>query len=245
MKRTEKEFKNHNRAQIDYFSGTIKRTMVPAPTPYLLRHIDELVRFANIKPGDRVIEVGCGMGRYTLNIADRGIDIEGLDLTPFLLDRLREYDGGRHNIPLHCADVLDLPPELCGRFDAVIGFFVLHHFHDVRACFESMARLVRPGGTIIFLEPNAINPLYYVQILTTPGMTWKGDGGIVKMRKGLIFNAMRGAGLTGLELLRFGFFPPFIYNRQWGERLDHFLERAPFLKPFLPFQLFKGVKSER
>jgi len=233
---------DHNRVQREYFESSVKRTMVPETTPYIRRQVDELLDFAGVESGASVLEVGCGMGRYTLPLAERGVRVEGLDLSPVLLDRLREYDGGRHQIALHCADVVDHPPGLDGRFDAVVGFFTLHHLHDLPLCFSAMSRFLRPGGRIVFLEPNAWNPLYYLQILLTPRMTWAGDGGVAKMRRHVLFGAMRSAGFVRPELRRFGFFPPFLANRPWGARAERQLERIPGWRPLLPFQL---VGSER
>ncbi len=99
-----------------------------------------------------------------------------------------------------------------------------------------------PGGRVVFLEPNPYNLLYYVQILFTPGMTWEGDGGIVRMRRRLIFRAMERAGFTRCAMTRFGFFPPFLTNRPWGARLEAWLERVPVWRPALPFQLFRGER---
>jgi hypothetical protein len=48
-----------------------------------------------------------------------------------LLERLREFDGGRHGLPLYSGDVLNHPPELDGQFDVVVGLFTLHHLHDL------------------------------------------------------------------------------------------------------------------
>src|SRR3990170_1382375 len=115
--------RDRNEIQIDYFSSHIKKTMIPRTTPYISRHVKKLIEFSGIKPGDKVLEVGCGMGRYTFTIAERGIDVEGLDLTEFLLDRFREYDGGRYNIPVYCTDIAEPPSELYNRYDAVLGFF--------------------------------------------------------------------------------------------------------------------------
>jgi SAM-dependent methyltransferase len=227
----------HNERQRRYFSA-LKPTMVPQDTPYIRRHVAEMMEFAGITPSDRVLEVGCGMGRYTIPLVKAGVNVEGLDLSPFLLARLREYDS---RIPLHEADVWNPPAELESAFDAVIGFFTLHHLHDLELCFASMARLVKPGGRIAFLEPNAFNPLYYLQVAITPGMTWEGDRGIADMRKGRVFPAMRSAGLTDLRVQRFGFFPPVLANTNAGAKAERVLEKIA-LRALLPFQLFGAHK---
>lgn len=235
------EWTDHNEGQRRYFEERPLPRMVPVRSPYLLRQVDELIRFARLAPGHRVLEIGSGMGRYTLLLAEKGLSLEGMDLSPVLLERLRAYDGGQHPIPLHAFDVAEPPADLRGRFDAVIGFFTLHHLHDLKACYRGMAHLLAPNGRVAFLEPNALNPLYYLQITFTPGMTWKGDKGMLEMRRGPVFRAMKSAGFTELTLERFGFFPPFLANRPAGRKLERLLERMPPFRPVLPFQLFGGT----
>ncbi len=234
----QRDIQRHNASQKAYFSKSVKQTMVPRQTPYLRNQIEKALLSANIEPGMRVLEVGCGMGRYTLILAELGIRIEGLDLTPFLLEQLAKYNAGRFDLPLHCCDIIDHPARLDGQFDAVLGFFMLHHLHDLVGSFAAMAKMVKPGGQLVFVEPNAYNPLYYLQIMLTPGMTWQGDRGIVRMRPNVVFPAMQEAGLQPGSLTRFGFFPPFIANHPAGARIESFLEGLPVLKPILPFQIF-------
>ncbi|MCB1033976.1 MAG: hypothetical protein KDD47_09105, partial [Acidobacteria bacterium] len=102
----------------------------------------------------------------------------------------------------------------------------------------ALARLVRKGGTVAFLEPNPWNLLYYLQILFTPRMTFEGDGGIVEMRRGRIRRASERAGLVDFRLERFGFFPPRLANRPWGQRWERRFESFPPFAGVLPFQLF-------
>ena len=231
---------SYNRFQVEYFDPKIKKTMVPRDTPYLRRHIDEAIRFGGLTPGESVLEVGCGMGRYTLLLARRGLQLEGLDLSPVLLDYLSQVDAGAFNIRLHCANVDDPPAELRGRFDVVAGFFVLHHFFDLGRGMHGIRQFLKPGGRVVFLEPNPLCPLYYLQILFTPGMKWQGEKGILRMHPKPLALAMQAAGLGGFAMHRFGFFPPFLANRSWGSRLEAALERIPRVDSFKAFQLVKG-----
>jgi SAM-dependent methyltransferase len=237
------DVEKHNRAVIDYYGRAVKKTMTPTGNLYTQHHLDELLRVTGVSPGDRVLDVGCGMGRYAIPLAARGVRVEGLDLSPFLLARLMEYNTSGIEIPTYCMDVLDCPPEMNDAYDAAVGFFVLHHMHDLPRCVSAIARVVKPGGVVAFIEPNAYNLLYYVQIMVTPTMTWRGDRGMARMRPGVIFPAMNAAGLTSLSLHRFGFFPPFVANRPWGMWLERRLETVVAWRPLLPAALFSGRRG--
>ena len=237
-------FTRHNQEVIDYYVGRIKKTMTPRDSNYLNHHVDRFLKFTGIKSGMRVLEVGCGMGRYTLLLAERGIAVEGMDISQFLLERLEDFNDARYNIPLYCTDVIDYPQNLEGQFDAVIGFFTLHHVHDLNQCFSAMKCLAKPGGLVAFLEPNAFNIMYYLQIMVTPTMTWKGDGGMALMRPGVIFPAMKNGGLTDPRLDHFGFFPPFFTNTNPGYALELQLEKFPPWRRLLPAVIFSANRAQ-
>jgi glycosyltransferase involved in cell wall biosynthesis len=231
---------HHNDVQTAYFSRSALPRMTPGDTPYVRRQIDEVARAARLEPGRSVLEVGAGMGRYSFGLARLGVRLECLDLTPAVLARLATADRDHVILARHCADVAHLPDSLVGRFDAVVGFFALHHMHDLHACLAGAARALRPGGRLVFCEPNAFNPLFYAQIALTPGMTWEGDRGVARMRPSIVVPAMVDAGLTDVALRRFGAFPPVLTNRPVGRRAEAALERIPGWGAVKPFQLFLG-----
>jgi SAM-dependent methyltransferase len=96
--------------------------------------------------GKLVLDVGCGMGRFSDVISRWGGRVVGIDLSSAVdaaLGNLRE----RKNVDLAQADVFHLPFRP-GTFDVIFSIGVLHHTPDTRAAFDSLPRLLKPGGTI-------------------------------------------------------------------------------------------------
>lgn len=111
----------------------------------------KLVHFAGVKPGDAVLDVGCGTGVVAITARRLGAKVTGMDLTPELLARAKEHVGvsGYGDVTLKEGDVEALP-FADGEFDVVLSQFG-HMFaprHDV--AIREMLRVLRPGGTIAF-----------------------------------------------------------------------------------------------
>lgn len=241
------EIQEFNRRQTSHFERPRHNPrMTPRQSAYVERQIDQVVEALDLDADTRILDVGCGMGRFTLPLRGRGLDVVGLELSSGLLEALEEHRPrwGLPPAPLYCADMSDPPAELLGRFDVVVGFFTLHHVHDLGACLHGVVRCLRSGGRVGFIEPNPLNPLFYLQITFTPGMSWKADSGIVRMRRRRMFDAMEAAALTVRCRRCFGFMPPFLAERGAWIRADGLAEKVAPLRPFLPFQLFTGVMRE-
>jgi SAM-dependent methyltransferase len=231
----------HLRYQRHYYEGPQRLARIaPVRSPYVTRHLDETLRRLAPSAGARLLELGCGMGRFTLPLAERGFQVTGADLVPELLDHLRESDPDG-SIQTVCCDAAEIDRHATGPFDGAVGFFFLHHLEDLEAVFAGVARLLRPGGRVAWAEPNGLNPLFYLQIAVTRGMTWRGDGGVRRMRPGVVLPALRRAGFGELAVARYGLFPPAISNHRAGARLEGLLERVPLWRPLLAFQVFTGT----
>lgn len=229
----------HDAYQQRYFDRTAADNvrLQPTESPYAQRHLERTLAVLQAAPKDRVLEVGAGLGRFTSLMLDRGLDVVASDLSDHLLEKLRARHPGLETI---ASAVESIPAQTSIVFDRVVGFFMLHHLADLTRVFTGLRQITRPGGRIAFCEPNAFHVPYYLQITFSRQMTWRGDGGVAKMRRNVVLRAMERAGFTDTQSELYGFAPPLIYNHPSGQRLDHALERIPLLTPVRAFQIFSA-----
>ena len=109
-----------------------------------------LVSFAGIRPGNRVLDVGCGTGVVAITAARKGAQVDAADLTPELLENARENARvAQVDIEWLEADVEQLPfPN--DRFDVVVSQFGHIFAPSADAAISEMLRVLRSGGTLAF-----------------------------------------------------------------------------------------------
>lgn len=101
---------------------------------------------------ESALDVGCGEGRFCRILKNRAGSVIGIDPTQPLLDeaRRRDPDGlylrGR-------AEQLPVPPD---RFDLVVSYLTLIDIPDFRTAIAEMARVLRPGGTLLIANLTAM-----------------------------------------------------------------------------------------
>lgn len=231
--------------QRDYYSTPARKygRMSPAATPYVARHLAVVLEALGLPPGGRLLELGAGMGRFSLPLAARGYQVVATDLSPDLLAELRRFDP-LGTVRAVEADALLVDRAVEGPFDAVAGFFFLHHLTELEGVFAAAARVLRPGGVAAFCEPSAYFAPFYLQIAATPGMSFEGERGITRMRPGPLAAAARAAGLEVLPTRRYGLFPPALANRPLGRGLESLLETiTPAWAPLRAFQVFAARRA--
>lgn len=94
----------------------------------------------------RVLDAGCGMGRFAEVCADAGAEVYAVDLSVAVEAAFRNL-GHRPNVRIYQADIMNLPfPE--ASFDYIYSIGVLHHTPDTKAAFLALVPLLRPGGAL-------------------------------------------------------------------------------------------------
>lgn len=94
--------------------------------------------------GLRVLDAGCGGGRYSRICGEAGATVIGADHSR-AVDKAASLCGHLPNVNFLQADLKQLPLEQ-QSFDFVFSIGVMHHDVDTRAVFDSVAKLVKPGG---------------------------------------------------------------------------------------------------
>jgi ubiquinone/menaquinone biosynthesis C-methylase UbiE len=116
---------------------------------------EDVLRSAGLKPGMRVLDVGCGVGDVSLlaaRIVGHEGSVRGIDRSAEALEmaRQRAFAHGVSWVSFENGDINAIPAEQL--FDAVTGRFILLYFADPVAVLTNLMRLVRPGGILAFLE---------------------------------------------------------------------------------------------
>ena len=132
-----------------------------AHTKGTVQEVDHVVSVLGLTPGQRVLDVGCGTGRHAIELARRGIDVHGVDISQRFIDIARSRSSAA---TFERSDARSLPFDR--EFDAVIclcqgAFGMMTADGDDGAVVASMARSLRSGGRLALSAFNAYFAVKY------------------------------------------------------------------------------------
>jgi SAM-dependent methyltransferase len=110
---------------------------------------DDLIRLADLRPGDRLLEIGCATGKATVPLARRGFRITCVEIGAGLAELARHNLAGFADVDVTEADFETWQPPGGTRFDLVFAA-TAWHWIDPALRYQRAWELLRPGGHLAF-----------------------------------------------------------------------------------------------
>jgi SAM-dependent methyltransferase len=148
----------HGRFLAQHGAGEIWNWESPAGKLRWARRVNMLS--SHLKPGMTVLELGCGTGSFTRELARTGADVVAIDVSPELLE-IAKANCSASNVHYQIQNAYSLSYSEA-VFDSVVGSSVLHHL-EIEEALRDVYRVLKAEGTIYFTEPNMLNPQIAIQ----------------------------------------------------------------------------------
>ena len=128
---------------------------------------DALVEQLDVKPGLKVLDVGCGDGTTALPEARRGADVLGVDIARNLVEagKRRAKEAGLSNVRFQEGDVTNLAGLNDASFDLVVSIFGAMFAPRPFDVAKELVRVTRPGGRIVMGNWIPNDPTLVAQLL--------------------------------------------------------------------------------
>jgi SAM-dependent methyltransferase len=230
----------HGRFLAQHGAGEIWNWEGPAGKLRWARRVKMLSN--HLRAGMNVLELGCGTGYFTRELARSGADVVAVDVSPELLE-IAKVDCPAKNVRYEIQNACALSYR-DGVFDSVVGSSVLHHL-EIKEALREIYRVLKSDGAIYFTEPNMLNP----QIAIQKNVPW------VKRKLGdspdetaffrwPLQRLLERTGFRDVRIDPFDFLhpktPPPLVNR--FNALGRFFERIPAVSEFAGSLYIRAIK---
>lgn len=124
----------------------------PSDSPHLQWWLERIAQRGRLAPGRRLVDLGCGTGRWTIPLAERtGCEAVGVDKSAGMLARAREKDqAGRVTWLEGDVEYLDVVER--ESFDCALMSLMMHHIDDHLTTFRGVYRILRLGGIFLIRQ---------------------------------------------------------------------------------------------
>ncbi|MBW4571533.1 MAG: class I SAM-dependent methyltransferase [Tolypothrix carrinoi HA7290-LM1] len=144
-----------------------------------VREVDGIINLLGLSRGDKILDLCCGYGRHSINLAQRGYQIVGQDLSEVFLHRAKE-DAKAHDVEVQWIhkDMRDIPFK--NTFDAAINMFTAFGYFENedenQKVFQQVHKALKPGGCFLIdiIHRDALMRQYLPYVVTR-----NDDGSIV------------------------------------------------------------------
>lgn len=193
------------------------------------RRADLIAQYSLADKSSTVLEIGCGTGLFSGKFYQRtGAKIIATDISPELLNVAKEKYP---EVEFVLADAMQIQFD-ANTFDVVFGSSVLHHLEFERSL-NQIFRVLKPGGRMVFAEPNMLNPQIFIQKNIPFIKKWLGDSpdetAIVRWS---FTKLLRQKGFTNVNIFPYDFLHPVVpgFLITTVNSIGKIVEKTPLLK---------------
>ncbi|MHC4075395.1 MAG: class I SAM-dependent methyltransferase [Planctomycetota bacterium] len=134
----------------------------------LKANLEFLGKIDLLKPKDKILEIGCGIGSVVFEFSKQGYDVIGTDISrESIAYGLKKY--GDIQLEVQAAEVLPYDNE---SFDVVLRFDLFEHIAQIDKHVSEVWRVLKPGGYYLFQTPNKYCNVIY-ETLTKISLKWR------------------------------------------------------------------------
>ena len=158
-----------------YNFRVVHRAQIPGISQWDDDLVDLIVEVLGLEPGDRVLDLACGSGEHAVRLAERGLEVVGVDIAPSLVAHCQERAAqeGAAKARFRQGDMRELDYD--GEFDAVLllsGSFGFYDDATNEDVLGRIARALKPGGCVLI---DVFDPTQMV--VRPPRRAWSQFGG--------------------------------------------------------------------
>lgn len=206
--------------------------------PSMKRRVEEVIKRLDPRPGERILDVGCGVGTFAYHSAKAGAIVFGIDYSSESIASAKRFSekykvGSPENFVLGSA--AKLPFDDCSFDKIVLADFIEHILNkEKEQALSEIKRVLKPGGTAVIFTPNAVREQIAVYYHWVRRLFFK---------EPIPFNELH-IGLTGKEE-----FESILKAQMWAFKLEYvdttrpYLAKIPLVRRLLALQLLWTVKK--
>lgn len=134
----------------------------------LQTNLEFLAETSLLKPDDKILEIGCGIGSVVAELTTQGYDITGTDISrEAIAYGLKKY--GDIKLQVQAAEMLEFEDE---TFDIVLSFDLFEHIAQVDRHVSEVFRVLHAGGYYLFQTPNKYSNAIF-ETLSKKSLKWR------------------------------------------------------------------------
>ena len=231
------------RMQSDEFDKYFQRSSL-SDNRALRIEFETLLQFIGNLEGKRVLDLGCGIGRNSLQLAHYAHEVIGYDISAVAVAKANDF-AKQLGVKNFRAEVNNFSDVEEGCFDVILCMNMLHHSDAPLQVLHSIRKALRSGGQLIIMENNPLNPLFPLFFLLIGQVKTHWTKQYLMVNRFTLTKLITTAGMSVKKIQRYGFLPTMLYNYSLSfKNINEILNRIPVINEAAAFHLIRAEKHE-